>query len=541
MHVREQVVQLTVEVQKFNQENQIFSPQQSKCCDFNLLPVDVGKRPENIGVNTTELGDKMSTAENLLTAGKHGLRTGGFSFARNSAEHQITYHNVTPEPEMSRFHFISEYMFMMMLRNFATDGWRFSTYDKENHPVHSRPGCIIASPSQPRHPETDQDYVHFWVRDGALTIMECAHKSLPDDEMLNDYVSFCKEAQDAAIRSGKNVGHACFKIDGSVRDWSEQADGPALRILSILTIWDKLDAQRQQVGKDIIATDIEYLLQKYQEKTHNLWEEADGYSFFARAVQLSAFRRVLGESRQLNIALDISATNIAISWLEQALKSHWVEADGYYHSVLDAADSRGAGLNIDIIMSCVYGGQPCFTERMLRSAAAIHQTFSGLYDINAYDRELEMGPLMGRYPQDYYDGDLSDAGDDVGHPWPLATSNFAQFYYTCIEELKGLRSFTITDKMAPFMSQIGFHKQGQIKSNSEEYKDLVYRLLKAGDRMQRAVVYHSNHLELSEQFDRWTGFEKSVLNLTWSYSAFVSATRTRDRVAPYVNALTGKK
>ena len=43
--------------------------------------------------------------------------------------------------------------------------------------------------------------------------------------------------------------------------------------------------------------------------------------------------------------------------------------------------------------------------------------------------------------------------------------------------------------------------------------------------MLRAVVYHSDHLELSEQFDGTSGYEKSVRDLTWSYASFLSAVR----------------
>jgi glucoamylase len=45
--------------------------------------------------------------------------------------------------------------------------------------------------------------------------------------------------------------------------------------------------------------------------------------------------------------------------------------------------------------------------------------------------------------------------------------------------------------------------------------------------MLSAVIYHSDHLQLSEQFDGITGYEKSVRNLTWSYAAFLSAVRAR--------------
>ena len=38
---------------------------------------------------------------------------------------------------------------------------------------------------------------------------------------------------------------------------------------------------------------------------------------------------------------------------------------------------------------------------------------------------------------------------------------------------------------------------------------------------------HSDNLELSEQFDATTGYEKSVSNLSWSYASFLSAIRAR--------------
>lgn len=50
----------------------------------------------------------------------------------------------------------------------------------------------------------------------------------------------------------------------------------------------------------------------------------------------------------------------------------------------------------------------------------------------------------------------------------------------------------------------------------------------AGDAMMQSVVYHSDNLKLSEQFDGTTGYEKSVRDLTWSYAAFLSAARRRN-------------
>ena len=48
--------------------------------------------------------------------------------------------------------------------------------------------------------------------------------------------------------------------------------------------------------------------------------------------------------------------------------------------------------------------------------------------------------------------------------------------------------------------------------------------------MLQAVIFHSDNLELSEQFDATTGFEKSVSNLSWSYPSFLSAVRARSAI-----------
>ena len=45
--------------------------------------------------------------------------------------------------------------------------------------------------------------------------------------------------------------------------------------------------------------------------------------------------------------------------------------------------------------------------------------------------------------------------------------------------------------------------------------------------MLQSIVHHSDHLEISEQFDAQSGYEKSVRNLTWSYAAFLSAVRAK--------------
>jgi glucoamylase len=52
----------------------------------------------------------------------------------------------------------------------------------------------------------------------------------------------------------------------------------------------------------------------------------------------------------------------------------------------------------------------------------------------------------------------------------------------------------------------------------------------AGDQMLQALVFHSDHLELSEQFDATSGYEKSVSDLSWSYASFLSAVRAKNAI-----------
>jgi glucoamylase len=140
------------------------------------------------------------------------------------------------------------------------------------------------------------------------------------------------------------------------------------------------------------------------------------------------------------------------------------------------------------------------------------------YPINGADSSAGLGPLLGRYPGDVYDGDTdAQVGD---HPWALTTANFAELYYRLASKITSSRTVAADSLSAAFLSQVGV-------TSSTPPLDAAAALRSAGDAMLRAVVYHSDHFELSEQFDAVTGFEKSVANLSWSYAAFLSAVRAR--------------
>jgi glucoamylase len=432
-------------------------------------------------------------------------------------------------------------MYALMFRNIASDGFTFSDPQAPaDVSRNAKPGCIIAAPSFPADtPGIDEDYVFNWVRDGAITAMEVAKAHPPTRpggtvQTLNDYVQF---ADLCHANATPTPGHACFTIAGDSRPWTEQNDGPALQTITVLAAYDQLDAGTQKTAVELVNANVAFLLQGvqpygavYQEPTTNLWEEHIGYSFFARAAQLLCFEEVLATS-----VAGIDKPNqlqLAIDWLRQALDDHWDGAK-YISMMADPGGGRapspqqpvvsGYDPNIDIVQACIYGAVPCTDTKMLATAAQLRSQWEeggvAFYPINKADQQQGLGPLFGRYPGDVYDG---DAAHPVlgGHPWALSTCNVAQLHYALAAEIKSSGRIPLDELSAPFFAQSGIDSSTAADAAAEA-------LVATGDAMVRAVVYHSDNLEISEQFDGTTGYERSVNNLTWSYASYLSAMRAR--------------
>jgi glucoamylase len=431
-------------------------------------------------------------------------------------------------------------MYSLMFRNIASNGFVFSDPQSPgDRSRDSKPGCVIAAPSFPAQtPGIDQDYVFNWVRDGAITAMEVVKAVMPTGpggsvETLNDYVAFADLCR-AKAQPPWTKGHACFTIAGEVRPWSEQNDGPALQSITVLAAYDQLDTDARKRAVDLVNANVAYLLGVYEGPTTNLWEEHTGYSFFARSAQLRCFEEVLSSAVP---GIDKPAgLRPAVDWLRQALADHW---DGSMYVSVMADPGNGAqpsphdpvvsgyDPNIDIVQSAVYGAVPVTDTKLLATAAQLRSQWEeggiASYPINKSDREkFGIGPMFGRYPGDIYDGDTSDPMLG-GHPWALSTCNVAELHYKLAAEIKSSGEVPVDELSAPFFAQSGI-------GASTPPAVAADALVATGDAMVRAVVYHSDHLELSEQFDGTTGFERSVRNLTWSYSAYLSAMRARAEV-----------
>lgn len=426
-------------------------------------------------------------------------------------------------------------MYAFMFRNIASDGFIFSDPQSPGDISRdSKPGCVIAAPSFPAEtPGTDEDYVFNWVRDGAITAMEVVKAAMPTGpdgtvQTLNDYVKFADLCHSNAQPT---KGHACFTIAGDVRPWTEQNDGPALQSITILAAFDQLDHGAQKLAVDLVNSNTAFLLEVYQDPTTNLWEEHSGFSFFARSAQLRCFEEIQASTIA---GIDKPAElRPAIKWLRQALAGHW-DGSKYVSLLADPGDGTppspqnpvvsGYDPNIDIVQSAVYGAIPVTDTKLLATAAQLRSQWEeggiAFYPINKADKEnFGIGPLFGRYPGDVYDGDTAHPVLG-GHPWALSTCNVAELHYRLAAEIRSSRKVPLDDLSAPFFAQSGI-------DSSTAPVAAAAALVATGDAMVRAVVYHSDHLELSEQFDGTTGYERSVHNLTWSYAAYLSALRAR--------------
>jgi glucoamylase len=431
---------------------------------------------------------------------------------------ELQYGEVRIAAAQSNLTTVAQYMFWLMLRNVASDGFVFE--DPVNAGVLSRPGCVLASPSWENSVTlVSQDYVYNWTRDAAIVAIELAAGTLPTNQPLIDYVQFAQLCQN----SGGDFDRAAFLINGTPRSWTDQTDGPALQTLAILQLFAQLDAPTQTVASAVIAANLNFLQNAYHGETYNLWEEEYGASFFARSVQLECFQAITAN----NLGIPVPGwLGTAAPWLENALESHW--NGNYYQSLLPAPTDFRAPYdpNFDIVMAAIYGAVEVTDTKLLATAALLRSqwadsTSNYFYPINGADQQRGIGPLLGRYPGDVYDGDSNAQVGD--HPWAVSSANFAELYYRLAKQITTAGTVPLDNLSADFFSQVGVN-------GSTTPVAAAAALQSAGDQILQAVVFHSDHLELSEQFDATSGYEKSVSNLSWSYASFLSAVRTKNAI-----------
>jgi glucoamylase len=367
-------------------------------------------------------------------------------------------------------------------------------------PEGTRTGVVIASPSR------EPNYIFHWVRDAALVmdVLMVEARINPNADLIkhiNQYIDFSHYIQDQPTLS--DLGEPKYNIDGTgyTGPWGRpQNDGPALRALFLIRYAKHLLSQGttpRQLSKlyqadmpatSLIKRDLEYTAHRWSEANFDLWEEVKGSHFYT----LLAQRQALLEGAELaRIFKDEGAATFYAfqSVLIENRLASFVEND-HFVTTRDRVDGLGykySNLDTSILLAFLHVGEKAAyrmtDSRLARTVELLAQSFTIVYPLN--QRGI-VAVALGRYPEDQYYG---------GNPWILTTLAVAEYHYR-MARLTGDRSH-----------------------------------LTLGDSYMERVKFHSREDgAMAEQWDRYTGFQVSADELTWSHAAFITAMRERRAV-----------
>jgi glucoamylase len=429
---------------------------------------------------------------------------------------------------------------------------------KNISPAGTARGAVVASPSR-----NSPDYFWHWIRDAGLvmnTVVSMHEKETDRAQrrailsMLQDYADFSRKNQLTANKSGspndRGLGEPKFHVDGRAfdGDWGRpQNDGPALRAIALIRYAELLLTQGEEARvrsklydskiptHTVIKADLEFVAHHWSEASFDLWEEVRGQHFYTRIVQ----RRALVEGASLAQRMgDSGAAAFYLreaQKLELALNSHWktVGASGFLTATQDSISDRTSNLDIAIILGVLHalgsdGFMSVTDDRVLATAQRLENEFRPLYSINAqiYDHQgVRMGPAIGRYPEDQYNGGYGPSG---GNPWVLTTAAMAELCHRVADTLETQGSVNLNARnQAFFQSAIPYLRltsRTTYRAGEQNFKDLLKALRMRGDQYFARVRYHANpDGSLSEQMFRDTGIMHGASDLTWSYASFLTA------------------
>ncbi|KAF2021144.1 carbohydrate-binding module family 20 protein [Aaosphaeria arxii CBS 175.79] len=404
------------------------------------------------------------------------------------------------------------------------------------------PGVIIASPST-----QDPNYFFTWTRDAGLTMKLIVNELMQLNgevkTIIDDYVKAQAIVQtvsnpSGALGSGKGLGEPKFypnltRFNG---DWGRpQRDGPALRAIALITYANYLlkgygndeGNEVEQILWPVIQNDLNYVAQYWNDTGFDLWEEVEGSSFFATAVQHRALVEgaALGEKIGARTSPYTSQAPNILCLLQDfwngkyALSNINVEDEGYNRTGLDASTVLTSLAMFDPRANCDdLTFQPC-SPRALANLKAYVDSFRSIYAINQ-NKSSHEAIATGRYAEDIYYG---------GHPWYLTTFAVAEQLYYAIQQWNSVGSITITDLDLPFWQSLdGSAKTGTYKPPSSDYYRLTTAVFEYAEGFEdMGTRYIPPDGSLSEQYSRENGTQISARDLTWSYASFVTMDNAR--------------
>jgi glucoamylase len=160
---------------------------------------------------------------------------------------------------------------------------------------------------------------------------------------------------------------------------------------------------------------------------------------------------------------------------------------------------------------------------VLSTVHHLEEAFRKEYPINNTAKG-DIGLTLGRYPGDVYDGGTNHGA----HPWFISTLGMAEYYYRLAQELKGsqLKADSLNIEWMKKSLNLPNIKEGEeIAFSDSEIK----KIINIGDSyMKRAKLHVTKYFEMSEQFNRYDGYQTSAKHLSWSYAAYLTALKAKN-------------
>lgn len=416
----------------------------------------------------------------------------------------------------------------------------------------------MASPSR-----TNPDYYAHWIRDAALVMREIWNYRDASPKAaraaMEDYTMFSRRNQTTPNRSGgaddMGVGEPKFNIDGTAFDepWGRpQNDGPALRVLALLGFADDLMMsggenfvyqylyRAELPAHTVIKVDLEYIAHHWNDPSYDLWEEVQGDHFYTRICQWRAL--VEGAAFAHRMSDDQAETYYRgqADAILDSLGKFWSSAKNYLIATRNRVaghDEKASNLDIAVVLGVLHAGKsgsPFYVDddRVIATTFELTQAFDYQYAVNRERKNDEgrpMGPGIGRYPEDRYDG-YTTTGQ--GNPWFLATQAMAEYLLRLRGELKKAGEVRITDVSRPFYESLvkaDFSGKRKLREGDPTYGAVLQALQDRSDAFIRRAKFHTGEGgRQSEQFNRVNGTMQGAHDLTWSYASFLSLKRIRE-------------
>ncbi len=374
-------------------------------------------------------------------------------------------------------------------------------------------GAVVASPSR-----SNPNYYYDWVRDTALTmktLIRVAYDSRTSADMkavINGKIDTWINWELARQRTPKltDMGEPRFNVDGtaSFDPWGRpQNDAPASRALAGIEIANHwidegrlADVQsRLYAGvlpsNTLIKQDLEYVAHHWSDASYDLWEEELGTHFYALTVQKVALLKGAALANRMNDQLAASFYQTQANAIQNILGQFYDADQGIIRFALDLRTNlanKTSPLDIAVVLAAIqtFDGTFYVDASQVRSTlqALISQAHSA-FSVNAVKQNAQgasLGVAIGRYPYDIYSGfDFSG-----GNPWFLATLAAAEFY--CDQ------------------NQVNSHPASNMTPAAKAQFD-------------RALFHVSSDGSMSEQFNRYSGFEQGANDLTWSHVSYLTS------------------